>query len=254
LFRRRAGIGDPSTRGLAMSTCLETSRPIHENVVPRTWGWRGAVILPLLLAAPWLILCRSLGAPAELGTVRGLLLVLLLGTATVTDLLRRRIYNWTTYTAFGWVVVLELLTLVLGGEKAAEGETSVSAAVVSALGMLPWRDSLMGFAAGFSILFVLYNLFRGGAGDLKLVAVLGALVGMKTIVAILIYSYILAGIFAACLMVGVAGPASMLAFALRGVGIAGRGTGSTDVADCLKRQVPMAPFIAGGTLLALILP
>lgn len=236
-----------------MSTCLEPSRLSHEDLVSRTWAWRWAVILPLLLGVPWLMLCRGLGAPAEIATVRGLLLVLLLSAAVVTDLLRRRIYNWTTYATLGWVVVLELLTVVLGGASGAEGETRVSPAIVSALGMLPWRDSLMGFAAGFSILFILYNLFRGGAGDLKLVAVLGALVGMNTIVEILIYSYILAGIFAACLMVGVAGPGNMLSFALRGVGIGGPASGSANVSNCLKRQVPMAPFIAGGTLLALVL-
>jgi prepilin peptidase CpaA len=192
------------------------------------------------------MLCRGLHVPAELSTMRGLLLVLLLSAATVTDLLRRRIYNWTTYTAFGWVVLLQLLTLALGGSASASP-------VVSAIGMLPWHDSLMGFAAGFSILFVLYNVFRGGAGDLKLVAVIGALVGMNQIVEILIYSYVLAGIFAACLLVGVAGPTGILAFAARGAGIGNGHTGAASVSTCLKRQVPMAPFITGGTLLALIL-
>ena len=235
-----------------MSTTLESPVLPRTDLLPRAWAWRIAVVAPLVLAAPWLLLSRGLGAPAEVGTFRVLLLVLLLSTATVTDLLRRRIYNWTTYTAFAWVVVLELLAAILRS-GAVEDSTSFSTRTLSALGMLPWRDSLGGFAAGFAILFVLYNVFRGGAGDLKLAAVLGALVGVNRIFEVLIYSYILAGIFAACLVVGVAGPRAILAFALRCLGLGGRtGDASLNVRDCLKRQVPMAPFIAGGTLLALV--
>ena len=150
-----------------------------------------------------------------------MLLILLISTATVTDFLWRRIYNWTTYTAFAWIVLLELISTVCGGEQTTSDE-SMSAAVVSALGMLPWRDSLMGLGVGFAILFVLYNVFRGGAGDLKLVAVLGALVGANQILEVLIYSYILAGVFAACLVVGSAGPVSLLAFAARSLGLGAR--------------------------------
>jgi prepilin peptidase CpaA len=207
-----------------------------------------------VLAAPWLWLCQRLGAPAELGTVRTLLLVLLLIAATTTDLLRRRIYNWTTYTMLGWVVGLELLSALLAHSASAEDEASFAAKVVSQLGLLPWRDSLAGFAAGFAIMFVLYNIFRGGAGDLKLVAVLGALVGAQQIVSILIYGYILAGIFAACLIVALAGPLSVVAFAAHAVGLGGRFAASRSLFTVnLKRQMPMAPFITAGTLIALVL-
>jgi len=235
-----------------MSTCLEPRGLLQQDLVPRAQAWRIAVLLPLVLAVPWIMICRGVGAPAEVGTLRGLLLALLLLSATVTDLLRRRIYNWTTYTALGWIVLLELVGSVLAGVS--ENEMGSVAAVVAALGMLPWRDSVAGFVAGFAILFVLYNIFRGGAGDLKLVAVLGALVGVNSIIEILIYSYILAGVFAACLVVGIAGPESVLAFAARTLGLGGHRAGqAANVRGCLKRQVPMAPFIAGGTLLALLL-
>jgi Flp pilus assembly protein protease CpaA len=235
-----------------MSTCLEPRGLLQQELAPHARAWRIAVPVPLVLAVPWVLLCRGVGAPAEMGTLRGLLLALLLLSATVTDLRRRRIYNWTTYTVLSWMVLLELLGAMLG--SVSEGETGFAAAIVAALGILPWRDSLAGFAAGFAIMFVLYNVFRGGAGDLKLVAVLGTLIGANQIIEILIYSYILAGVFAACLVVGVAGPGSVLAFSARTVGVGGRFADSAaNVLGCLKRQVPMAPFIAGGTLLALLL-
>jgi len=233
-----------------MSTTLESPVALQPEFLPRAWAWRIAAVAPLVLAAPWVGLCRSLGTPAEIGTLRFLLLALLLLSATVTDFLWRRIYNWTTYTAFAWVVGLELIAAALSFVGT---EESFAAAAISTLGMLPWRDSLAGFVAGFAILFVLYNLFRGGAGDLKLAAVLGSLLGANRIVEVLIYSYILAGIFAACLVVGIAGPRSILAFGSRCMGFGG---GSAEpaggVRDCLKRQVPMAPFLASGTLIALV--
>jgi prepilin peptidase CpaA len=230
-----------------MSTCLEPRELVQQDLLPRAHAWRAAVFAPLLLAVPWLMLCRFAQAPAEIATMRGLLLVLLLSAATVTDLLRRRIYNWTTYTALGWVVVLVLLSLVPWGE------TGFGAAMSAALGMLSWRDSLMGFATGFTILFVFYNVFHGGAGDLKLVAVLGALVGVNQVIEILIYCYVLAGVFAACLLVAAAGPKAIFAFVLRSMGFAGPLTApSSRTRDCLKRRLPMAPFVAAGTLLALI--
>jgi prepilin peptidase CpaA len=252
-----------------MSTCQASRAQFQGYLVPRlhTWGW--AAIAPLVLAVPWLKLCpwvdallpdltpkgSSLSpwlehAPAGMGTMQGLLLVLLLSSTTVTDLLWRRIYNWATYTTLGWVVLLQLLTPWFEVEGAMIGLSGS----YSLLGMLPWRDSLAGFTVGFAIMFVLYNVFRGGAGDLKLVAVLGSLVGIPRLIEMLIYSYILAGIFAACLLVHAAGPGSILAVALRPVGFSRSSRpASTAAKDCLKRRLPMAPFIATGTLLALVL-
>ena len=253
-----------------MSTCQVSRSQLQPYPVPRPHAWGWAAIAPLVLAFPWLKLCQWVDAllseptrsgsslapwtehgPAGMGTMQGLLLVLLLSSATVTDLLWRRIYNWTTYTALGWVVFLQLLTpTFVEAERHIIGLSGSD----SVLGMLPWRDSLAGFVGGFAIMFVLYNVFRGGAGDLKLVAVLGALVGVQPIIEILIYSYILASIFAACLLVGSAGPGSILAFVLRPMGFAGSARpASTAVKGGLKRRLPMAPFIASGTLLALVL-
>lgn len=235
-----------------MTMTLESPRLVRPELNSRAWAWRIAVVAPLVLAAPWLWLCRSLGAPPDIGTLRVLLLALLLVSATVTDLLWRRIFNWTTYTVFAWVAVLQLLaaTLPLGG---ASGKESLSA-WGAALGMLPWRDSLAGFAIGFVLMLVLYNVFRGGAGDLKLAAVLGSLVGVSSLIEVLIYAYILAGVFAACLVVAIIGPGPLLVFMARSVGLGGRNAQAVlSIQDCLKRQIPMAPFVSGGTLLVLVL-
>jgi prepilin peptidase CpaA len=234
-----------------MSTCDDPGL-LQQDLIPRPQAWRIAVLAPLVLAVPWVLLCRAVAAPGELGTVRGLLVALLLLSATVTDLRRRRIYNWTTYTVLGWAFFVELAGTLLSSSSA--GTENVSAAIASILGALPWRESLAGFGAGFAIMFVLYNVFRGGAGDLKLVAVLGALVGPSQVVEILIYTYILAGILAACLLVGAAGPRGILALLLRAIGLRSRhAETSAAVSSTLKTRLPMAPFIAAGSVLALTL-
>jgi prepilin peptidase CpaA len=50
------------------------------------------------------------------------------------------------------------------------------------------QASLLGFAAGFAIMFVLWLIGGGGAGDLKLMAALGAWLGPKPIVAVFLLS------------------------------------------------------------------
>ena len=88
---------------------------IDQQPGPEIWPlptyrpWQAAVLAPVLLALPWLGICRLVGAPPALGTMTTLVLVLVLSTATVTDLLWRRIFNWTTYTALAWGLVDEPL-------------------------------------------------------------------------------------------------------------------------------------------------
>src|SRR5262249_11533535 len=91
------------------SSSLAGSAPAPEAPVesslsaPRTRPWRAALLAPLVLAWPWLAVTHDLGVPGVAASVNGLLLALLLGTTTVTDLLWHRIFNWTTYTVVLWV-------------------------------------------------------------------------------------------------------------------------------------------------------
>jgi hypothetical protein len=83
--------------GAVMSASLDTPPLSERDLVSRSLAWPIAACLPVLLAAPWLLLGRGAGMPGEVWTLRYLLLFLLLACATTTDLLRRRIYNWTVY-------------------------------------------------------------------------------------------------------------------------------------------------------------
>ena len=91
-------------------------------------------------------------------------LLALVATAAVTDLRARRIPNWLT------------LTVTLAG----------LAQSLTPWGVTTFSHSLFGLLAGFVATFVLYILGGRGAGDVKLTAGIGAWLGPKAVLLVLI--------------------------------------------------------------------
>ncbi len=103
------------------------------------------------------------------------ILVTLVLIAAVYDVRYRRIPNWLTVS--GVLVGIALNTFLYP--------------------LWPGlRTALLGFAAGFGVYFVLYALHAMGAGDAKLMAGVGALVGWKDWFGIFILTAILGGVIA----------------------------------------------------------
>ncbi|WP_432806608.1 prepilin peptidase [Mesobacillus maritimus] len=92
--------------------------------------------------------------------------------------------------------------------------------------LTPWWDSLLGAAVGFVLLLVIALVSKGGmgGGDIKLFAVIGFVVGTKT----LLLSFFFSTLFGA--LIGIIGMA--LGFVKKG------------------KPIPFGPFIAAGTLVA----
>ncbi len=111
-------------------------------------------------------------------------LIALVLSAAVFDVRYRRIPNWISV---GGLAVGLLLNAFLIG-RAAE--------VFSMAGLL---FALKGFAAGFAVYFVLYLLHAMGAGDVKLMGAIGALVGWRDWLGILVLTAILGGVAAIAL-------------------------------------------------------
>lgn len=103
------------------------------------------------------------------------ILVTLVLTAAVYDLRYRRIPNWLTVSGvLAGIALNTFLYPIWPGLKA----------------------SLLGLAAGFGVYFVLYALHAMGAGDAKLMAAVGALVGWKDWFGIFIITAIIGGVMA----------------------------------------------------------
>ncbi|MCA8999222.1 MAG: prepilin peptidase [Planctomycetaceae bacterium] len=94
---------------------------------------------------------------------------LFVAIAAVWDLKTRRIPNWLTFSMFGAGLFFHIVLSVVDG----------------------WHhlsSSLLGFLGGFTVMFVLFAIGGGGAGDVKLMAALGSWLGFRLILAIFVLS------------------------------------------------------------------
>lgn len=92
--------------------------------------------------------------------------------------------------------------------------------------LTPWWDSLLGALLGFSVLFLIAVISKGGmgGGDIKLFTLIGFATGVKTLTLSFLLSVFLGAVF------GVIG----LAFKFVSKG----------------KPIPFGPFIAAGTLIS----
>jgi prepilin peptidase CpaA len=109
-----------------------------------------------------------------------ILLIIVVLAAAATDIRSRRIPNWLT----------------LSGVCAGLAANALTA------GWPGLRTSLAGMLLGFAAYFALYCLRAMGAGDVKLMAAVGAIVGPQNWIAIFIASAIAGGVLALGLMIG----------------------------------------------------
>ena len=107
-------------------------------------------------------------------------LLALVIAAAIYDIRFRRIPNWLTVS--GVLIGLGLNTFLYEGWPGL-------------------RFSLLGLAAGFGVYFFLYALRAMGAGDVKLMAGVGALVGWENWFGIFVVTAIIGGIMALLLVV-----------------------------------------------------
>jgi prepilin peptidase CpaA len=159
-------------------------------------------------------------------TILNATLFVVLALATYTDLRRRRIPNVLTFSAVGVGLVLNL---ALGGFEGV-------------------RDSAQGAGLGLAMLFPLFMLRWMGAGDVKLMAAIGAIKGPEFV-------------FYACLWAAVFGGAIALIGLLRSqrLGLAlghlyysrlGTNTGGSFIKSAWR--MPYAPAIVGGCTVVLL--
>ena len=140
--------------------------------------------------------------------------VLLLGlllVASVTDIRRHKVYNWTTYpgilTGLGWNVAGELLR-------------ATSVADQSTLEKLGWigpAESLFGFVLCGFVMLVCFVMLQVGGGDVKLIAMLGAFLGPEEGITAMLLTFVLGGCVGVIVLIWRVGPVTLVARVFRQV-------------------------------------
>ncbi|MEM9586233.1 MAG: A24 family peptidase [Planctomycetota bacterium] len=117
----------------------------------------------------------------------GLMVTVVLVIASLTDLREHKIYNWLTYPAVIWGLVLSTLVSL----------TRLTSFPEAIFGEVTFTSSLLGMLGCGLLMLVPYAMSGGGAGDVKLAMALGALLGFSTTLQVLCVGYLFASVYVA---------------------------------------------------------
>lgn len=117
-------------------------------------------------------------------------LVGLLLVSAFTDIRQHKIYNWTTYPGMIAALVMSGVATLLGIDVINGSQTQVDT-----LGVINWPDSVFGLLACGAMMIVCYVFFPGGVGggDVKLIAMIGAYLGVMSGLEAMLWTFVLGG-------------------------------------------------------------
>jgi Flp pilus assembly protein protease CpaA len=225
-------------------------------MTPRQTCWAVALALPVVIGPLWCLAWQ----PVEhrLATLSGFVLLSVLATSAFTDAREQRIYNWATYSAVLWALLINLAATFLSGDAANATSAFAPAPVVGPqwLGGVGIGQCLFGAAICFGVTLIGYHLSNSGAGDVKLTTAIGALLGIHQGVVAVVYSYIVAAIVIVLWSIYRNGPLTLIKAGLRAIGswlgpLWPFPPSASDKALLLK-PIPLGPFFAIGTLLVVL--
>jgi len=180
-------------------------------------------------------------------TGSALLLLTLLSVACYFDLSNYRIPNWLTYST-------ATVALTSNGLAAAMANWA-NAGPPRWLGSIGWSESLLGMLIGFALMALVFAFTGSGAGDVKLAAAIGSIVGPVPVVSTILWSHLLAAGFVTLWFSWQVGPRRLAHFA--GCHVAHRvcpnrvALPNGEFGRLLHRPIPLAGFFAIASILVL---
>lgn len=139
------------------------------------------------------------------------LLLGLLSVASVTDIRWHRVYNWTTYPGMLAALVGNFAGAVLLETGAVGPQT------LQWLGWIGAWESLLGLVLCGLVLLVCFVFLEVGGGDVKLMAMIGALLGARQGLAAMLWTFVLGACLAIVVLIWRVGPLRLVARVLRHV-------------------------------------
>lgn len=123
------------------------------------------------------------------------LLLLFVAVSAYTDLRRRMIYNATTYPGMAIALVINAFGSLVEHRGWASEQTQ---RVVGWIGLWP---SVLGWLACGGILVVCFVFFHLRGGDVKLMAMIGAFLGPREGIEVLLWTFVIAAAIAVILLI-----------------------------------------------------
>lgn len=158
--------------------------------------------------------------------------------ATLTDVSRQKIYNWTTYSGIA-------VALLLSGIQ-----TLLSSDVFSEIGL---AESLVGFASCGGIMLICFLLFQIGGGDVKLLAMMGAFLGLESGIETLLWTFVIGGAMALVILIWKMGLIKLFKRVLHQL-MCRLGVGVWDeLSPDEKKQLKLPLYLAPAAFLALLI-
>lgn len=143
--------------------------------------------------------------------VSAVLLFGLLLTATVTDLRWGKIYNWTTYPGMLAALLGSGAANLLGWSDVGSPGTETPL-----WGFVPLEDCLLGLLACGTVMVVCYVFLPGGGGgDIKLIAMIGAFLGLHGGLEAMLWTFVIGACMAVVVLVWRVGLVALVRLGLK---------------------------------------
>lgn len=173
------------------------------------------------------------------------LLFALLLIATVTDVWRRKIYNWLTYPG-----ILAALAVNAAGSLW-ESRSAAATPWKSRIGWVGLTESIEGLLLCGGCMVICYALFRIGGGDVKLMAMIGAWLGVQRGVETLLWTIVLSAGVGVVALIWRVGALRLVKRAARQLVWSLKLAGWSPLAPEERRQLQVPLHLAPGALAAL---
>ena len=115
--------------------------------------------------------------------------------AAVTDIKSHKIYNWTTYPGILTALGLHAVGTALARWSGVGEETR------KIVGWIGIDDSCYGLLVCGGCMVACYVLFGVGGGDVKLIAMVGAFLGLEKGISVMLWMFVLSGAVALVLLI-----------------------------------------------------
>ncbi|MEI8372466.1 MAG: A24 family peptidase [Planctomycetota bacterium] len=178
--------------------------------------------------------------------------VMLLGltlVATATDVFRNKVYNWNTYSG-----ILAALALSAVGSAWLLADGAAEASLFYWLGAPTLLDSVGGLLTCGVLMIVCFSFFPGiGGGDVKLMAMIGSLLGAEKGLEALLWTFVLGSCFSLILLVWRIGPVTTLSRVVRLVSTGLRLPWFMPLSDEERKALKPPVFLAPSALVAVVI-